>query len=98
MYVVFRLVPLLSQSLAVRVYAKRTIGHNCSNKRSALSVRLPLSFPTRHRHRFLMPMAQSLTGQRFLSRCHRNVSILRNTHCMLYGLIVILPPHNNQTE
>ena len=27
-----------------------------------------------------------------------NVSILRNTHCMPYGLIVILPPHNNQTE
>ena len=26
------------------------------------------------------------------------VSILRNTHCMPYGLIVILPPHNNQTE
>ena len=26
------------------------------------------------------------------------VSILRNTHCMSYGLIVILPPHNNQTE
>ena len=28
----------------------------------------------------------------------RKVSILRNTHCMPYGLIVILPPHNNQTE
>ena len=26
------------------------------------------------------------------------VSILRNTHCMPYGLIVILSPHNNQTE
>ena len=26
------------------------------------------------------------------------VSILRNTHCMPYGLIVILPPHTNQTE
>ena len=30
--------------------------------------------------------------------CGLFVSILRNTHCMPYGLIVILPPHNNQTE